>query len=160
MTMRAGKQSHPHSRLIRAEVNSKAAPLGTVRFLPSPVHRKSPDLLCFIVAIFLERRQADRVRTAKQFLRGAHMTYPNNNRPVRERGMSSGAIAALVVFCLIIAGALVYAFRDNGSNATASGTTATSTTGQSTPSTAAKNNIGGQQGTHAGQGGGAAPSNK
>ena len=83
------------------------------------------------------------------------MTYSDDKGPVRERGMTGGAIAALIVFCLIVAGVLVYAFSDNGTNSVSSGMTAASTTGQGT---ASKNNIGGQQGTHAGEGGGAAPS--
>ena len=85
------------------------------------------------------------------------MTYSNNSGPVRERGMRGGAMAAVIVFCVIIAGLMVYAFSGHDSNTAFSGATATSTIGQGA---ASKNNIGGQQGTHAGEGGGAAPSNR
>jgi hypothetical protein len=85
------------------------------------------------------------------------MTYPNNNEPLQERGMRGGAMAAIIVFCVIIAGLVMYAFSGHDSNTASRGMTTTSTIGRGTAST---NNIGGQQGTHAGEGGGAAPSNR
>jgi hypothetical protein len=74
--------------------------------------------------------------------------------------MNGGAIAAVVIFCLIIAGVLFYAFSDHRTNSASNGTATTSTTGQGAAGASGKGNVGGAEGVHAGEGGGASSSGR
>jgi hypothetical protein len=75
------------------------------------------------------------------------MTNSNDTGPVHERRTSRGAIALFIIFCLVLAGVLVYAFSDNGANALSSGMTAASN-GQGVAGPSGKGNLIGQQGTN------------
>ena len=86
------------------------------------------------------------------------MTYSNNRADRNRETRSSAALFAFAVAALVVVGVIFYTFSDRLSSA--SNSAAITTAGQGIAGASGKGNIGRQQGTHAGEGGRAAPRNQ